>query len=170
MDSFNRMMDPLEDRRFCVLRLLTVLLAGALTGAFCAKTVLRSAPEWLFSDLYLSDGVASFRGVFLSVLFPALSFAAFAFGHKKLIYCIFFSKGLMVSFLLCILAGTDCLFQAVLRSLVLHVLLPLPVSFYTASCLLSDPRGLRSPAGRLLIPLNVGASLLVFLLDVLFLD
>lgn len=167
MDILNRMMDPLEDRRFCVLRLLTAVLIGALAGALCAKTVVKTAPEWLQTGSQLQNGAASLRGLFLSLLFPAATFAAYVFGRKRLIYALFFCKGLLVCFVLCCCAGAGCLSGELVGTTALRAVLPLPVSFFSAATLLSDPRGLKSPVGRLLIPLHVSASLLVMLADAL---
>lgn len=131
--------NPLEDRSRCILRLLTASILGALAGALCAKIAVTNSLSLLFvpSDVCRRSGFI--RVLAMTLVFPGFLFAAFVSGHRWLFYPAFLLRSAMICYLLCFCSGCGIQLVQAERIVFIRSVLPLPLHFLTAACLMSAP-------------------------------
>ena len=124
MVQFRNRIRLLPESRRWTQRILFSLLLGSLLGALWA----RMQPGLTALDPEALGRVSPVRGFLRNALFPCLLAAALILRGRFLFCLLFFLKGVGVSFLLCAsaAAGDDWL-SAVLPTLILDTLLPLPL-------------------------------------------
>lgn len=151
-----------ENRSNCA-RLLFFLLAGSLAGALWSKLC------WGETAFLASNASAPGRAsmTLRALLFPCLMVVSYLIGRRFLFYVLFFMKGALCAFTLCLLCAQNVIqLSGAVWALLLQSLLSLPAQLLTGSLWLEarEAEGLRL---LLFVPMTLFALLGVLLQSLL---
>ena len=153
--SVRRFFPSVLVRRETVIKLCLLLLLGSVFGALCAKFVIQS--EALSLASLSSSSIVRFsflRSLLHCAVFPSLMSAALVVRSRGLISLLFFAKGFLFSYLLCVFAiGGVEVGRFFYTKLLMESVLPLPALLYVGTVWSEDTR--RGSSHLLLLLLSI---------------